>query len=185
MTIVVGLVVFLLMALESLRARRNERAQRARGGIEPPDDVYAVMRVAYPAAFAAMLIEGALRRGAPPRALAAGAAVFAAAKALKWWAIVSLGPFWTFRVIVVPGAPLVARGPYRWLRHPNYVAVVGELAGAALLAAAIVSGPVAIAAFGALLIKRIAVEQRTLATASPPARASNHGAGDQGLGIGD
>ena len=178
MTIVVGLVVFLLMALESLRARRNERAQRARGGIEPPDDVYAVMRVAYPAAFAAMLIEGALRRGAPPQALAAGAAVFAAAKALKWWAIVSLGPFWTFRVIVVPGAPLVARGPYRWLRHPNYVAVIGELAGAALMTAAVVSGPVAIAAFGALLIKRIAVEERTLATASPPARASNQGTGE-------
>ena len=52
-----------------------------------------------------------------------------AAKALKWWAILTLGRFWTFRVIVVPGATLVAGGPYRWLRHPNYVGVIGELVG--------------------------------------------------------
>src|SRR5262245_41829446 len=110
------------MAVEALRARRNERSQRARGGLEPRGDVYAAMRIAYPAAFAAMLVEGAL--GGAPRAsiAAAGILVFSAAKALKWWAIVSLGPSWTFRVIVVPGAPLVVRGPYRWLRHPNYVA---------------------------------------------------------------
>jgi len=176
--VALGIVVFFLMAIESLRARRNERAQRARGGIEPPDDVYGVMRVAYPAAFAAMLIEGALRRGAPPRALAAGVAVFAVAKALKWWAIVSLGPFWTFRVLVVPGVALVARGPYRWLRHPNYIAVVGELAGVALMTAAVVSGPLAIAAFGALLVKRVAVEERMLATASPASRPSKRGIGD-------
>ena len=55
--------------------------------------------------------------------------VFAGAKALKWWAIDTLGGAWTFRVIVVPDAPLVARGPYRWLRHPNYVGVLGEFIG--------------------------------------------------------
>src|ERR1051326_7004538 len=148
------------MGVEALRARRNERSQRARGGLEPHDDVYGVMRVAYPAAFAAMLVEGALR-GTPRASIAAaGILAFAAAKALKWWAIVSLGPFWTFRVIVVPGAPLVARGPYPWLRHPNYVAVLGELAGVALMTAAAVSGPAALAGFGALLIKRIRVEEQ-------------------------
>jgi methyltransferase len=96
----------------------------------------------------------------------AGAVVFAAAKALKWWAILSLGPFWTFRVIVVPGAPIVATGPYRWLRHPNYVGVLGELAGVAAFTGALVSGPVAIVAFAGLLIRRIAVEERMLETAA-------------------
>ena len=52
-----------------------------------------------------------------------GLAVFAAAKLLKWWAIRSLGPYWTFRVIVVPGSSRVDSGPYRFLRHPNYIAV--------------------------------------------------------------
>jgi methyltransferase len=48
------------------------------------------------------------------------------AHALRWWCIRTLGPQWNTRVIRVPGAPLVSGGPYRWLRHPNYVAVVVE-----------------------------------------------------------
>lgn len=47
-------------------------------------------------------------------------------QALRWWCIGTLGPRWNTRVIIVPGLPLVNAGPYRWLRHPNYVAVVVE-----------------------------------------------------------
>ncbi len=151
------------MLVEARRAAANERAQRARGGIEPAGDVYALMRLVYPAAFAAMIAEGALRAGPPPGSVVlAGVLVLAAAKAIKWWAIAALGPFWTFRVIVVPGAALVASGPYRWIRHPNYVGVMGELAGVALVAGAPAAGAVAFVAFGALVIKRIAIEERTL-----------------------
>jgi methyltransferase len=155
-------VVFGFMIIEALRAARNERAQRARGGIEPSGDVYRLMRFVYPGAFLAMFAEGAARGTPSPDVLLAGAMVFAASKALKWWAILSLGSFWTFRVIVVPGASLVARGPYRWLRHPNYVGVLGELAGVAAIAGAPASGVVATGVFAALLVKRIAVEQRAL-----------------------
>jgi methyltransferase len=160
------------MLLEARLAARNERAQRARGGVEPAGDVYALMRMAYPVSFAAMLVEGAMRGGPPAATFLAGAVVFTAAKALKWWAIVTLGRFWTFRVIVIANAPLIQRGPYRWLRHPNYVGVVGELAGAALAASAPVSGVAALAGFGLLLIKRIRVEARALATASRPVETS-------------
>ena len=113
-----------------------------------------------------MFIEGALRSGPSGLVLFAGAAIFILAKALKWWAILSLGVFWTFRVIVVPGATLVARGPYRWLRHPNYVGVMGELAGVALMTGAWLSGVAGIATFGALVIMRIAVEDRALRQAA-------------------
>ena len=154
-------VVFGTMLVEAWRAARNEHAQRARGGVEPPGDVYKLMRIVYPGAFLAMLAEG-VARASPSPVLTAGVAVFAAAKALKWWAILSLGPFWTFRVIVVQGAVLVAKGPYRWLRHPNYIGVVGELAGVGMMTGAWVSGVAAIATFGALLMKRIAVEERAL-----------------------
>ena len=58
-----------------------------------------------------------------------------AAKALKFWAIASLGTRWTYKVLVMPGLPLVPTGPYRWLRHPNYVGVVGELVAMALMTA--------------------------------------------------
>jgi len=160
-------IIFIPMLVEARRASKNERAQLARGGIEPRDDVYKMMRVAYPAAFAAMLVEGALRAGTPPAAMVvAGGTLFALAKILKWWAILTLGPSWTFRVIVVPGAPLVVSGPYRWLRHPNYVGVVGELTGAALMTGALVAGPLATAGFLALLSKRIAVESRMLERAT-------------------
>jgi len=55
-------------------------------------------------------------------------AVFILLQAGRLWVIVSLGRRWTTRVIVLPGASPVARGPYRWLRHPNYVVVVLEIA---------------------------------------------------------
>jgi methyltransferase len=163
-------IVFGSMLVEARRAARNERAQRARGGLEPPGDVYELMRIVYPGAFLAMLAEGAARGAPAPGVAVAGAAIFAAAKALKWWAILSLGPFWTFRVIVVPGASLVARGPYRFVRHPNYVGVLGELVGAAAVAGAPVAGVIATGCFAALLVRRIAVEERALSTPDPSAR---------------
>ena len=161
----VVLAVFVPMLVEFVRASSNERRQRARGGVEPSGDVYRIMQVAYPGAFLAMIAEMALGGGVRPDIAVAGAVVFAAAKALKWWAILTLGPFWTFRVVVVPGAALVARGPYRFVRHPNYVAVVGELLGVALMTGAIVTGPAAVLLFGTLLMKRIAVEDRALGDA--------------------
>jgi methyltransferase len=168
-------IVFGTMLIEARRAARNERAQRARGGVEPPGDVYELMRIAYPGAFLAMFVEGVARGSPSPAVLIAGAAVFAAAKVLKWWAILSLGPFWTFRVIVVPGAALVIKGPYHVMRHPNYVGVVGELAGVAMMTGAWVSGVAGIATFVALLVKRIAVEERALETTGKRGPASRGG----------
>ena len=166
----VAVVVYVPMAVEARRAARNEAAQRARGGVEPPGDVYQLMRFVYPAAFLAMLVEGAIRGGPTAWIFAAGALVFAAAKAVKWWAIVSLGPSWTFRVIVVPGASRIARGPYRWIRHPNYVGVLGELAGAAAMAGAPIAGAAGLVAFAGLLARRIAVEELALRALGPAAR---------------
>jgi methyltransferase len=164
--VIAVIAVFVLaygpMLIEARRAATNERVQRALGGVEPPGDVYALMKVAYPAAFLLMVIEAAVR-GFPERVvIATGALVFVAAKALKWWAIASLGTRWTFRVIVRHGEPLVTRGPYRFLRHPNYLAVTAELIGMALICGARVAGPVAVIGFGALMLKRIGVEERAL-----------------------
>jgi methyltransferase len=154
--------ICVLMAIEARRAALNERTQRAAGGIEPPGDVYPLMRLAYPGAFVAMIAEGALRGSAPAMVTALGVAVFAAAKALKWWAILTLGRAWTFRVIVVPGGRRITSGPYRFFNHPNYVAVVGELLGAALMCGAALAGPAATAFFLVLIRKRIAVENRAV-----------------------
>jgi methyltransferase len=122
-----------------------------------------VMQVAYPGCFAALLAEGALRHPAWDGWTAAGWAVFAAAKALKYWAIASLGTRWTFRVLVPPGEDRIVRGPYRWMRHPNYIAVAGELIGAALAMHAIVAGIPAVALFSFLMLRRIRIEENALA----------------------
>lgn len=162
---IAGLVlmaVLLIMAGEAALSAYNERVLRARGAVEPPDDVYATMQWAYPASFAAMALEGAIAGPAAADVLAAGLALFGASKALKIWAISTLGIRWTFRVLVPPGAPLVARGPYALLRHPNYVAVIGELAAMALLVWAPITGIVAVFGFGLLMRRRIAVEDRAL-----------------------
>ncbi|MGH9309882.1 MAG: isoprenylcysteine carboxyl methyltransferase family protein [Vicinamibacterales bacterium] len=155
-------IVFGAMLIENRRSRRNEDALRASGAIEPRDDVYRIMQIAYPASFAAMILEGWLRPAESVAASISGAVVFVAGKALKYWAIAALGHFWSFRVLVVRGARLVTGGPYRWLRHPNYVGVAAEIGGVALLAGAPVTGTIAFVLFSAVLLARIRVEERAL-----------------------
>jgi methyltransferase len=163
----IALLVFVPMLLEARRAARNELGQRARGGIEPDNDVYEVMRVAYPAAFLVMIVEGSLTAPPDPVRTAAGLTSFALAKVLKWWAILALGPAWTFRVVVVPHSTPVTSGPYRYLNHPNYVAVVAELVGIAMATRARLTGPLAVIGFGLLIWRRIQVEEKARGAKAP------------------
>jgi len=155
-------LVLLAMLVELQISRRNERTLRAQGAAEPPDPAYGSMRWVYPGTFVAMTVESLLMARFDVRLLLAGAIVLLAAKVLKAWAIHSLGDRWTYRVFVLRGTPLVTRGPYRWLRHPNYVAVVGELVGFALLVAARLTGPASVLVFGGLLRRRIRSEEQAL-----------------------
>lgn len=162
-------IIFGLMAVEARRSARNERALRARGAVEPPSDVYAWMRIVYPLAFIAPAVEGWLRVADPREWWLAGLVAFAVAKGLKYWAVRSLADRWSFRVLVVPGAPLVTRGPYRFLSHPNYLAVAGEIAGAALLVGGPRTGALFTILFGWLMLRRITVEERALQVPKPSA----------------
>jgi methyltransferase len=158
-----ALLVFAPMVIEARRAGRNEREQRRRGGVEAAGDVYRQMQWAYPGAFLIMLVECALRGPSPASGLIVGALVFAAGKCVKWWAILALGSAWTFRVITVPGAPRVQRGPYRWLRHPNYLGVTGELVGIAIAGNARITGPLMTLGFGLMMVVRMRVENQAIA----------------------
>lgn len=160
--LLVTLASLLIMAGEALLSSFNERRLRARGAVEPDDDVIGLMRLVYPGAFIAMGIEGALSGPAPSDLLIAGLALFGLAKALKVWAISSLGPKWSYRVLVVPGDPLVTAGPYRFMSHPNYLAVVGEILSVALIVWAPITGIVSLIGFGRLMIARIRIEERAL-----------------------
>jgi len=164
---VMAVLVFVPMLVETAISSRHDRGLRAQGAIEPPGDVYRAMALVYPGSFVAMLAEGVVRGANGSAGLdawfAAGLVVFAVAKALKYWAIASLGSRWTFRVLVPPGSARTMRGPYRWIAHPNYVAVAGELAGVAVAMHAVVSGPFAVAGFGWLMLRRISIEEKALA----------------------
>jgi methyltransferase len=152
----------LMMLAESRISRSHERTLRERGAFEPPGDVYATMQWAYPGAFLAMAVEGLLSGPPVPLVAAAGVIVMAVSKALKWWAMASLGVRWTFRVLIVPDVPLVTRGPYAIWRHPNYIAVVGEFLAMAMMTGARVTGPLTTLLFSWLMWQRIRVEDRAL-----------------------
>jgi methyltransferase len=154
--------VIAMMVIELLVSRRNGRRLRAEGAVEPADDVYGAMKFVYPACFIAMAVEGILGNAATHSVLVAGLLVLATSKALKAWVIVSLGTNWSFHVLVRPGHRLVTRGPYRYLRHPNYVAIIGEIVGIGLLVGAPVTGAISLGAMAYLLRRRIAVEERAL-----------------------
>ena len=162
------LAVLLIMAGEAVLSRFNEALLRAKGAVEPAGDVIGIMRWAYPLSFIAMFVEGALTGPAPREILLWGLALLGAAKALKLWAITTLGSRWTYRVLVLPDAPLITSGPYRFLSHPNYIAVVGEIASVAMIVWAPITGVLAVIGFGWLMIQRIAVEDRALGRRSPP-----------------
>ena len=164
---VVAAVVIVPMLIEAAVSSRHERALRALGAVEPEGDVYRAMAIAYPGAFVAMIAEGAARRVGADGWFVAGLATFTIAKALKYWAIASLGPRWTFRVLVPPRSTRTVSGPYRWFAHPNYIAVAGELIGVALASHALVTGPIAVVGFGWLMICRIRVEENALRHCQP------------------
>lgn len=152
----------LMMGGELVLSQFNERQLRAKGAIEPPGDVIGIMRWAYPVSFVAMAVEGALSGPSPQGVLAGGLVLFGLAKALKVWAISSLGPRWSYRVLILPGVPLVTSGPYRFIPHPNYLSVVGELVSVAMIVAAPITGVLATFGFGLLMRARIRVEDRAL-----------------------
>jgi methyltransferase len=82
---------------------------------------------------------------------------------LRYWAVATLGERWNTRVLVVPGEPAVTGGPYRYLRHPNYVAVALEMAALPLVHGAWLTALVWSAASAALLARRIPREEAGLA----------------------
>ena len=161
-SLIVLAAVLVMMLAELWLSLSNERVLRANGAIEADDPVFAVMRLAYPGVFVSMAVEGAIASVQPDAMVFTGVAVVFAAKALKFWAIASLGTRWTYKVLVIPALPLVTTGPYRWMRHPNYVAVVGELIAMALMTRARVTGPLGTLFFAWLLWRRFTAEERAM-----------------------
>jgi methyltransferase len=95
-------------------------------------------------------------------------AIFVVLQVLRLWVLATLGPYWTTRIINLPGAPLVKKGPYRFIRHPNYTVVVGEIAALPLVFGELTVAIVFTVLNAAVLFWRIRQEDAALAARRVP-----------------
>jgi methyltransferase len=145
---------------ELVIAKRNTAALLARGAVEVGAGHYPVI-VALHAAWLIALVGWVIFRA--PAVNLALLAIFLCLQAARLWVLWSLGPFWTTRIITLPGAPLVRRGPYRFVRHPNYLVVILEIAVLPLVFGAWMLAVVFSALNAAVLYVRIRAEDQALA----------------------
>ncbi|MGK9168052.1 hypothetical protein KXR53_17215 [Inquilinus limosus] len=140
-------------------ARRNEARLRARGAVESGARHYPLFILLHGAwLLAIFLLVPADRTPFWPLLV-----LFLLLQVARVWVVATLGPYWTTRVLSLPGAPLVRRGPYRWLRHPNYLIVAAEIAVLPLAFDAWVIAIVFSLANALLLHHRIGIEEQALA----------------------
>jgi methyltransferase len=148
---------------EMVVSKRHAAWAFARGGVEAGRGHFPVMVALHTALLVGAVVEVvAVDRPFLPALGWPMLALVLLAQGLRWWCITTLGPQWNTRVIVVPGASLVVAGPYRLLRHPNYVAVVVEGLALPLVHTAWVTAVVFTVLNLVLLSVRIRVEEQAL-----------------------
>ena len=147
---------------ELIYANRNTRALLQRGGVEVGASHYPLFVVMHAAWLVTMAVV------IPPWTLPNWwlLGLFVVLQLLRLWVVFTLGPYWTTRIINVPGAPLVRGGPYRFVRHPNYVVVCAEIAVLPLAFGAVWIAAVFTILNAALLFVRIRIENAALAARS-------------------
>jgi methyltransferase len=166
-------VLLAVIAVERLAelvvSARHAASLLRRGGTEYGFGHFPVMIVLHVGLLAGCVLEPLLgHRSFIPGLGWTMLAVTLAANGLRWWCIAVLGDRWTARVIVLPGQPLVASGPYRWFAHPNYAAVIIEGAALPLTGSAWITAIAFTVANAILLTVRIRCESRALAVAAVP-----------------
>ena len=152
--------------LELRLSRGHELALRAKGAYEHGADHYPLIVILHAAWLLVTLVEGWLRGVELSPLWPLWAVLFLGGQALRYWSILSLGERWTTRVMVLPGAPLVGSGPYKFLSHPNYLAIVLEVFAAPLMFGAWITAGVFTLLNAGVLLVRIRVEDRALGEVS-------------------
>ena len=153
--------------LELRIANRNRRLLLARGGIEVSPEHYPWMVALHTVWLISCVAEvWLLDRPFIPWLGVTALALFLAAFALRYWVISTLGERWTTRIVCLPGVAPITGGPYRWLRHPNYLAVVLEIASLPLVHTAWLTALVFSLLDAILLRVRIRAEEEGLSRLS-------------------
>jgi len=150
--------------IELVVSSRNLAWSRARGGVEFGVRHYPAMVALHTGVLMGCAVEPiVLHRPFVPALGWPMLAVVLVAQGLRWWCIATLGRQWNTRVVVIPGAGRVARGPYRFFSHPNYVAVVAEGIALPLVHSAWITASLFSVLNAVLLRRRIEVENAALA----------------------
>lgn len=159
-----------IVALQRLHELALSRRNLSRVPLDrrrpPPESAggYAAMVALHVALLVLPLVEHVVLDRRPPTWMVVACVfVFAAAQVLRYWTIHTLGPSWNARGIVSPDWPVAVSGPYRWVRHPNYVAVTMEFVSLPLGGGAWISCVVLNLVHVPILVRRIRGEERELA----------------------
>jgi methyltransferase len=161
----VWITVVVQRLFELRLSARHEAALARRGGFAVPGSRLWPIAIAQSLWLALWAWEVVALRARPPAAWPALAVVALAAEALRWWAIATLGPRWTTKVFALPGQPLVSAGPYRWLSHPNYLAVAVETLAFPLVFGAWRAAALGLGLYLFTLALRLPAERRAMALA--------------------
>jgi len=161
--------LFLLLVsqrlLEMALSARNRRWALACGGMERGNRFFPVVVAVHTLFFVSLWLEWRYRSPGWSAAWPLWLGLLLAAQLLRLWSIRSLGLRWNTRIIVIPGSKPVTDGPYRFVRHPNYLAVIVELVAVPVMCGAYITAAVFTAANALILIRRIPEEERALAEA--------------------
>ena len=156
------LLVAMQRLAETLYAARNTKALLARGAIETGSKHYPLILLLHGGWLAAIF--AAVAMTPEPVVHSLPLVLFLVLQAARIWVIATLGPYWTTRIITLPGAALVKKGPYRFVQHPNYLVVAGEIAVFPLVFGEIWIAVIFSVLNALVLFWRIRVENEALAT---------------------
>lgn len=159
--ILTGLVI-LQRLVELFIAKRNEKISFAKGGKEYDKSGYIVIVIMHIFFFISIFAEKFYFERTLNKYWIIFLLLFIAAQGLRYWAIISLGSQWNTRIIIIPGSNLVKHGPYKYFKHPNYMAVITELAVLPLMFSCFFTALIFSSLNLFLLKRRIEIEETAL-----------------------
>src|SRR3990172_2071685 len=154
--------IILQRIAELLLARRNEKILKAQGAIEYDKNGYRVIAEMHVVFFISLICEKVFFQRTLNTYWIVFVVLFVGAQVLRYWAIKSLGVYWNTKILVLPNHRLVNTGPYKYLRHPNYIAVIIEIAVIPLIFSCYITSALFCSINLILLMRRIKIEERAL-----------------------
>ena len=151
---------------ELLIARRNEKKVLSEGAVEYDARGYRVIVAMHVFFFISFVAEYYILSKSLNALWPLLLSIIVLAEILRYWAITSLGKYWNTKILVTPGSRLVSKGPYKFIRHPNYLSVVIEIAVVPLLFSCFITSVTFTVLNLLILRRRIRIEERALATVS-------------------